>query len=442
MIIVFLVLILTVSLHAQEPYRPAPAPAVPITRLEYFIDSDPGIGNGIPIPITAAANIVNRDIQVSLDGINKGVHMLYVRSMNEQGSWSHLTTFFFDNFNLPSYSTAGSRPRLIACEYFIDSDPGPGNGVPVNITNDTSVNASLLVNLNGLSIGVHQLYVRTKDETGKWSLSNVVVFDNSTIEPYRPAPAALKPISALEYFIDTDPGFGMANSITVPASTDIIAFNADINISGIGEGQHVIYFRSKENPWSLTAYVPLQVGSVLPVTWLYVKAVALPGEALIQWGTGTEINSEKYVIEYSLDGDKFHEAGQVASKDQSNGANYSFTHKTERSGLHYYRIRQVDKDGKMNYSRVVQVFISKTGDEISVYPNPVSEVVNIRWSSGRTINRIQVVDAQGKLIKEVLGALLTDRPVSISLKGLPRGAYYIKLFDKRSAAIIYPVMKN
>ncbi len=149
-----------------------------------------------------------------------------------------------------------------------------GNGTPISVNSDTSLQSNILVNLNGLSTGVHQLYIRTKDDQGRWSLTNIVLFDNTTIDPYRASPAAPGVIRELEYFIDSDPGFGLGTKVSVPASPDIAGLNVDIDISGLNEGEHIIYFRSLEDPWSLSAYFPLQEGSVLPVTWLYVKAVA------------------------------------------------------------------------------------------------------------------------------------------------------------------------
>jgi hypothetical protein len=57
------------------------------------------------------------------------------------------------------------------------------------------------------------------------------------------------------------------------------------------------------------------------------------------------------------------------------------------------------------------------------------------------LSQVSLLDQQGKVLKVLSGKSLEDRPVSISLRGLSPGAYYIKLFYK-DAAIIYPFLKN
>lgn len=441
MILVYCLLLISGRIFSQESYRPAPPPEGKIVKMEYFIDADPGIGMGVNIPITADQNIINKEVEVPLNGLYNGIHILYVRSMDEEGIWSHVSSFLFDNFLLPSYSNAPSRPLITDAEYFIDNDPGFGNGTPISIPDDTSLHTNVLVNLNGIVPGVHQLYIRTKDESGKWSLTNISIFDNNTIDPYRPAPLGPEVLTDLEYYIDTDPGFGLGRKITIPAAANLAAFSVDIDISGLSEGEHVLYFRSREIPWSLSAYVPVLVGSVLPVSWLYVKATASQENALIEWATTQEVNSEKYIVEYSLDGRKFSEAGEIVSKNQPGGSSYSFRHKTENTGLYYYRIRQVDRDGKFNYSRVVQLFIGTGNNTVKVYPNPVKDMLYVQLQDGQNVNQVILLDQQGRMLKILKGAVLKDRPLIIPMIDLPPGFYTIKLFFK-DAVITYPLMKN
>ena len=440
-ILVYFLLLISGRIFSQESYRPAPPPQGKIVRLEYFIDADPGVGMGVNIPITADQNIINKEVQVPFNGLINGIHILYVRSMDEGGRWSQVSSVLFDNFLLPSYPNAPLRPRITDAEYFIDNDPGFGNGTPIAITNDTSLLVSVPVNLNGIVPGVHQIYVRIKDESGKWSLTNISIFDNNTLDPYRDAPSQPGVLTDLEYYMDTDPGFGLGNKISIPASDDITAFAVDIDISGLSEGEHVLYFRSREEQWSLSAYVPVMIGSVLPVSWLYVKAVTNQGSALIQWATAAEKNTEKYIVEYSLDGMQFIEAGELLSKNSSGGSSYSFRHNTDNTGLHYYRIRQVDRDGKFNYSRVVQLFIGAGNNTVKVYPNPVKYVVHVQLQDGQFLNQVVLLDQQGRIVRIIKGAALNNRPVIIQMNDLPPGFYTIKLFLK-DAAIIYPIMKN
>ncbi|MBL0255485.1 MAG: hypothetical protein IPQ27_11250 [Chitinophagaceae bacterium] len=128
---------------------------------------------------------------------------------------------FFDNYNLPLYPTAPAAPGDITqIEYFIDSNPGFGSGTQIPFTPGTNISGlNANINITGLQQGVHRFYIRSKDVNGKWSITNFSVFDNSSVAPYPPAPPAAPPIANIEYFIDTDPGFGNATPINVPDNT-------------------------------------------------------------------------------------------------------------------------------------------------------------------------------------------------------------------------------
>ncbi|HUC80013.1 MAG TPA: hypothetical protein VMR70_03820, partial [Flavisolibacter sp.] len=59
-----------------------------------------------------------------------------------------------------------AAPAVVKAEYFFDTDPGPGNGSPVNLPVSADIaNYSQSLPLNGtaLSNGIHRLYIRTMD---------------------------------------------------------------------------------------------------------------------------------------------------------------------------------------------------------------------------------------------------------------------------------------
>ena len=56
--------------------------------MEYFVDTDPGVGNGIAIPITASDSLKNVVMNIDLNGITNGLHYLSVRTKNQDNQWS------------------------------------------------------------------------------------------------------------------------------------------------------------------------------------------------------------------------------------------------------------------------------------------------------------------------------------------------------------------
>ncbi|MEI7672727.1 MAG: chitobiase/beta-hexosaminidase C-terminal domain-containing protein, partial [Deltaproteobacteria bacterium] len=133
---------------------------------EYYIDADPGAGNGIPV--TAADGLYNAEREVGTAAIDTsnlsaGLHILYVRAQDSEGHWGTSRQYTFEVIS----------PRVIAAaEYYVDSDPGKGIGTALNAEDanfDSSVeNVAGTLNTSSLGIGSHTLYVRAKDSYGKW----------------------------------------------------------------------------------------------------------------------------------------------------------------------------------------------------------------------------------------------------------------------------------
>ena len=104
--------------------------------------------------------------------------------------------------------------KINKAEYFIDTDPGFGKAtnIPVSVpANDVSLSYS--VNISALSQGFHMMVLRARDDKGQWSTTREQVF-----YVYKAQSTTAANINKAEYFIDTDPGFGKANSIPVSAA--------------------------------------------------------------------------------------------------------------------------------------------------------------------------------------------------------------------------------
>ena len=418
--------------YAQVPYPSAPPPPGNITNIEYFIDSNPAFGTGTPITgFASSINVSNFSTTVSLTGVPGGFHRIYFRSKNADGKWSLTNNVFFDNFNLPVYPSASAALNIVQLEYFIDNnDLGFGNCTPLPITPNTNIaNLNVNINVTGLVQGVHRLFIRSKDANGKWSLTNFSVFDNSAVMPYPLAPAAAPAISNMEYFIDTDPGFGNGTALTVPGNTgDVSNYSVNLNLSGsLSVGTHYLYLRSKQNPWSLTNAVPFTATSALPVEWLFVRAQLVNNQAIISWATAQEFNTARYEIEHSADGNLFIKIGEVAAAgNTSTISNYHFTHNNPVAGFNYYRIKQTDRDGRFKYS-VIVVVLKKDGlNQTIIAPNPVRDVLNIVEPSTVFIKSAEVYSSNGVLLlQKVINSEL--QVFGLSVNNLANGCYLVKI---------------
>src|SRR4029077_20170962 len=121
----------------------------------------------------------------------------------------------------------------------------------------------------------------------------------------------------------------------------------------------------------------------------------------LTWVTESEINSDYFTIERTTDQKTFETVDQVKAAGESvQILNYQTTDKNPSSGLSYYRLKQVDLDGKVSYSDLVAIKIIATSKEISISPNPVTNgMITIRLQNhgGETI-QTSLMDLNGNIL--------------------------------------------
>ncbi|MFS8083983.1 MAG: hypothetical protein ACMG51_11065, partial [Ginsengibacter sp.] len=173
-----------------------------IKKVEYFFDTDPGVGNGSQINLAHPSSI-DSTFTFDVSALTNGLHLIYVRSQDDSLKWSlnYSTSFLKTSGGMSSMSVK----RL---EYFIDTDPGVGNGTPINLAQANVIDSILTFDVSTLTNGLHLIYIRAQDDNLNWSLN----YSTSFVKV--PGNDSLLSVTQLEYFLDTDPGFG--NGISIP----------------------------------------------------------------------------------------------------------------------------------------------------------------------------------------------------------------------------------
>jgi hypothetical protein len=93
--------------------------------------------------------------------------------------------------------------NIVVAEYFIDTDPGIGNGTATAVAPGVDLNnIAAAINVTGLSVGTHRIYIRSKSNEGRWSITNIKDFIIDFDYSYTTPPAAPQNIIAAEYFLD------------------------------------------------------------------------------------------------------------------------------------------------------------------------------------------------------------------------------------------------
>ncbi len=166
---------------------------------------------------------------------------------------------------------------------------------------------------------------------------------------------------------------------------------------------------------------------LLPLIFTNFSVAEKDGKALLNWSTTAEIQNDYFDIEKSEDGNRFYTIGKVKkSNTTSQNATYSFIDKDLSSPVAYYRLKQVDIDGKFTYSEIINSK-RKTIDNkvISIFPNPIQDKINIRLKANSTATSLlkivnefgQVVHTQNIKIITGQNEIAIDKPVNLT-KGI------------------------
>lgn len=215
-----------------------------ITELEYYFDTDPGFGNGTSVTVSPDS-VTSTTFNLDISGLSAGIHYAFIRAKDENDVWSFVNKMIVNKVETLPVFIADDITNL---EYFIDTDPGFGNGTQLSVVDGIITSTSFDINVSGLIPGFHKVYFRARNENDVWSL----VYVQNVVKVIEDPLAPSTDVVAMEYFFDTDPGFGDGTPVAVTAGTITnTAFNIDL--SGLSTGFHKVYFRTKnENDvWSL-----------------------------------------------------------------------------------------------------------------------------------------------------------------------------------------------
>lgn len=115
--------------------------------------------------------------------------------------------------------------------------------------------------------------------------------------------------------------------------------------------------------------VEVNLGGPLPVTFGDIKVAKVNNQSKITWNIYTEQNTDKYIVERSTDGRSFTSIGLVYANGSSS---YSIVDTSPIFGINLYRIKVVNRDNTISYSKVVLVNYNNLTNSVSVSPNPVT----------------------------------------------------------------------
>jgi hypothetical protein len=175
------------------------------------------------------------------------------------------------------------------------------------------------------------------------------------------------------------------------------------------------------------------VSSALPITLadFSARTATIGGRKVIilNFSTLQESNNAFFDIERSSNGYEFETISQVNGAGNSLlERHYTVEDAKPLAGLNYYRLRQVDHDGKFSFSKIIKAN-NATSQDILVYPTQVNDLLTIVTEKGFSENTAwQIIDPAGRLVQE--GLLLSEQPnQQIALIDLDGGIYFLRIMS-------------
>lgn len=313
-------------------------------------------------------------------------------------------------------------------------------GFNLNLSNDGLINinkstapANVVVTGSGVFGGTEAFSINNSVSPGTGSNAGCLLFNSG----YSNTGVTNLDIGGTTQCSDLDALFG-SGSLTVAGTLNITYINGFtptagqsltlINAASLSGTYSTINFPSTPGiDWtttytgtSLTAFA----NAALPVELINFNAKLNENRSVrLFWRTATEHNNQGFYIEKSTDGIGWTAIGFAVGKGSVDSEqHYSFTDEQPSDGMNYYRLRQMDFDGKSELSRVEAVDNSGAASSggLTIFPNPTTGLIGISADFPSTFE-VLVFDATGKLVKRFSSA----QNAHFDLSELENGLYCV-----------------
>jgi hypothetical protein len=244
-------------------------------------------------------------------------------------------------------------------------------------------------------------------------------------------------------------GFWSVNPDNVYGTTAYdVNIDANVYAGCTGTTKTVLKRANNASPWTLegtrtgpttrtglTSFSEFTMGTtdiILPVSFLNFSGYIQNGVAKLLWATTSENHADKFIVQSSTDGVNFSDVGVVLAKGYSTTlTNYNFSDESITGNVVFYRLKQIDFDGTISYSRIITLSSAQQlADKVILSPNPFNEKTYLQLTAAE--NTLYTLE-----IQTALGVLVTSRNITVTkgdniialddLASLSHGLYVIKL---------------
>lgn len=377
-------------------------------------------------------------------GLSTGTTYYYrVIAMDKAGNESD---FSADESGVPKSTQVITFNALFNVTYGdIDFNPGASSSSGLDISYTSSnINVATIVNGKVHITGAGTTTISASQDGNTEYGSATVKTQVLTVEKAEPTLAALNEI--IKTYGDADftlaaPTSNSDGTFTYTSSDEDVATISGntVTIVGLGTAEITVIQAATDNYKSGEVKITLKVEErTLPIVLAGFKANVEGENVLLSWTTTTESNNKKFIIYRSGDDGTFVQVGEKMGAGTSISINrYSFYDKSPLHGNNYYKLVQIDEDGKVTELDVKQVAFNFQATTFSLYPNPTTDKINIEFEAGR-FNSLLVTDHSGRTLQQ-LTIPQTESLKALSLANYTTGIYFVRLIgngDSRTFKVL------
>ncbi|WP_405377412.1 T9SS type A sorting domain-containing protein [Nonlabens sp. Asnod3-A02] len=469
------------------------AKAQNITNAEYFIDTDPGVGQGTALTVNNIGNDITDSFTVNVGTLSVGFHRMYVRVQDTNNVWSlyHNFLFYVDD---ATPITNPTLPAIVAAEYFLGgTDPGFGNATAVTLAATGNQDQFMFdIDFSSFtSCTTTPFHLRVQDANGVWSLYDfdpallidfdAPVADVATLADVQgtcevtslTAPTATDACTGIQVTGTTNATLpinsntaitwtyddGNGNTVTQTQNVVIVDNTAPVpdsntlaNVTGECELTMLTAPTATDNCASTVtvsndAVFPITSNTV--VTWSYDDArgntTTQTQNIIIADTTDPVVIGQDIIIDLAGNSSISIIPSDVdnGSNDNCSAVNLAVSPDTfTAAGIYTVTLTATDATGNTG-STTTQVTVDNTlsnedftlSKQISIYPNPTSSMIYIKTTVD--VVQLDVYDLHGKLLLEKRSSL-----GSLSVESLSDGVYLMKVTTSTGEFTIKRIIKN
>ena len=172
-------------------------------------------------------------------------------------------------------------------------------------------------------------------------------------------------------------------------------------------------------------------GSPTPVLLTSFNGTYSNGAANLKWQTSQEVNNDRFEILRSFDGNSFEVVGTVAGAGNSGLAkDYQFQDRVNSGAGHvFYKLRQVDKDGRFSFSAIVKLTMNNVAASFQLFPNPVVNNFTASFSAPKaTSATLMIRNVSGQTVySKTVNVVKGINSMVVNNAPLKTGMYYVTI---------------